>query len=399
MKILFVNTLYPPEIVGGAEVSVSLLAEALVRSGHHVATVCLHKGTDAIISEEKGVRVYRLPIDNIYWPFGHDRKVSALQRLSWHLRDTWNRKAGRRFGEILDIEKPDVVHTNNLTGFSVSVWSEARRRGIRVVHTLRDYSLICKRSTLFKNGETCWKRCATCATMTAPHIYTSHMVDAVASNSQFVLDRHLKLGYFANIPDKVIYNIADTTSLAPHLPTPDSDLIFGFIGRIESEKGIDVVLKATELLPDRGWRLKIAGKGIEAYVRDLKTSHRSERIEWLGFAKSRDFYAGVDVCLISSVWPEPLPRTLIESISAGRATICSTAGGIPEISDLSSLIGSYEPRDHHKLADLMNKAIAEASRWKKAQPPQPDFTDKFSPAAIVGGYLELYAGRQKAAMK
>ena len=74
-------------------------------------------------------------------------KPALLDRLKWHLGDTWNRKAARRFGRILDIEKPDVVHTNNLTGFSVSLWSEANRRNIRIVHTLRDYSLTCKRST------------------------------------------------------------------------------------------------------------------------------------------------------------------------------------------------------------------------------------------------------------
>ena len=40
-------------------------------------------------------------------------------------------------------------------------------------------------------------------------------------------------------------------------------------------------------------------------------------------------------------------RTLIESISAGRATICSTAGGIPEISEMSALIGSStHPRSY-----------------------------------------------------
>lgn len=399
MKILFLNSMYPPEIVGGAEVSVSLLAEALVRRGHEVATVCLHKGKSDVVDELKGVRVYRLPIENIYWPFGDERKRPPLQRLIWHLRDTWNSKAARRFGEILDTEKPDVVHTNNLTGFSVCSWLEARRRKIRIVHTLRDYSLICKRSMLFKNGHTCWTRCVSCAAMTAPSLYSCRMVDAVASNSRFVLERHIKCGYFQGVPRRVIYNIANLDERSGVPRSVSSDLVFGFIGRVELEKGIDIVLKATELLPDSGWRLKIAGRGMEGYVRDLRKKYQSSRIDWLGFTRGQDFYAAIDVCVVSSVWPEPLPRTLIESMEAGRPTICSTAGGIPEISDMSALIGSYEPNDYQGLAALMMKAIGESRRWKETHPMQPSFAEKFSPDAIVNQYLELYTSKDLKVIK
>ena len=98
----------------------------------------------------------------------------------------------------------------------------------------------------------------------------------------------------------------------------------------------------------------------------------------------------MDVCLISSVWPEPLPRTLIESINAGRATICSTAGGIPEILHFSTALGSYEPSDFHKLAELMKQAISEAPKWKQTFPPPPDFAASFTPEAVTGQYLDVY---------
>jgi glycosyltransferase involved in cell wall biosynthesis len=395
LRILLVNTLYPPVVVGGAEVSVSLLAESLASMGHHVATVCLNKEPHLSVDEVNGVRVYRVPLDNIYWPFGQPEKPALLDRLKWHLGDTWNRKAARRFGRILDIEKPDVVHTNNLTGFSVSLWSEANRRDIRIVHTLRDYSLTCKRSTLFKNGAACERRCPACATMTAPYLYASRLVDVVASNSRFVLDTHHRLGYFSRTPDKVIFNIADIRDSVPIARPSGDDLVFGFIGRIEAEKGIDIVLKAVDLLPDAGWRLKIAGAGADPYVNNLKARHRTDRIEWVGFANAREFYASIDVCLISSVWPEPLPRTLIESISNGCATICSTAGGIPEISGMSALIGSYEARDHRRLAELMAKSISEAPRWKERQPIQSGFKEQFSPEAISRQYLAIYTAENE----
>lgn len=42
MRVLIVNTLYYPYKIGGAEVSVQLLAEELTRKGHQVRVVCLH---------------------------------------------------------------------------------------------------------------------------------------------------------------------------------------------------------------------------------------------------------------------------------------------------------------------------------------------------------------------
>lgn len=393
MKILVVNTLYPPEIVGGAEVSVSLLAQALTQQGHQVAVVCLHGAADPAIADVDGIRIYRLPIDNAYWPFGQGQKPPALQRLGWHLRDIWNRKAARRFAELLAIERPDVVHTNNLTGLSVSLWAETRRAGIRVVHTLRDYSLICRRATLFRRGETCRQRCPSCVAFTAPCRLASRFVDAVASNSRFVLERHRALGYFSTSPGKVIYNDVDLGEHALLEHPAGDDLVFGFIGRIEAEKGIEVVLKAVELLPNKGWKLRIAGRGLDAHEQFLKTSCKSERVEWLGFVSQREFFATIDVCLVSSVWPEPLPRVLLESIGAGRATICSTAGGIPEISAMSALIGSYEPHDYRQLAELMTRAIQEASRWKQRHAVRADLVERFSPGFVATQYLDLYTGR------
>lgn len=393
MKILVVNTLYPPQIVGGAEVSVSLLVQALSHMGHQVAVVCLHGGTDLAVSEIAGVRIYRLPIDNSYWPFGQGHRPPALRRLGWHLRDIWNRRAARRFAAILAAERPDVVHTNNLTGLSMALWAEARRAGIRVVHTLRDYSLICRRATLFRHGDTCRLRCASCVAFTAPCRVASRLVDAVASNSRFVLDRHRALGYFPAAPGTVIYNVVDLGQHALMAHPPGEELVFGFIGRIEPEKGIQVVLKAVELLPNAGWKLRIAGRGLAAHERSLRASCGSERVEWLGFVDQKDFFATIDVCLVSSLWPEPLPRVLLESISAGRATICSTAGGIPEISGMSALIGSYEPHDHRRLAELMTDAIAQAPRWKQPHAMRADLTERFSPGVVATRYLDLYEGR------
>jgi glycosyltransferase involved in cell wall biosynthesis len=142
MKILIISTLYPPHVMGGAEKAAAELAEALVRRGHVVVVVSLHPGSSEVVEDRNGVRVYRLPIDNFYWPFGRKRKPNPLYRLAWHVREAWNPVAARRIGKILDAETPDVVNTHNVCGFSLAAWREVKRRKVRLVHTLHDYYLM-----------------------------------------------------------------------------------------------------------------------------------------------------------------------------------------------------------------------------------------------------------------
>jgi glycosyltransferase involved in cell wall biosynthesis len=359
MKVLVVNTLYPPYVVGGAEKSVSLLCEALARTGIEVVVVSLYPGQASLVETINGVKVYRLPLDNVYWAFDQ-KDHSPLLKMQWHLRDIWNNCARARLSVIFDNERPDIVHTNNLIGFSVAVWAEAQSRSLSIVHTLRDYSLLCRRSSLFRNGRICERRCLDCTIMTMPAKKLFRRVDSLISNSRFLLDVHVSKGYFAKRDGNVIFNImeaVDPIDTAKY--QRNSSLTFGYIGKIGQEKGIEVVLDATTKIKHLDWRLKIAGRGPEQYVSRLKKAFPDPRIEWLGFVPVCDALRQVDVTIISSIWFEPLPRVLIESLAYRRPTICSTAGGISEIAHYADLIGEYEPTDVEALARLMERAISE----------------------------------------
>jgi len=339
LKILIANTLFPPHKIGGAEKSVALLADGLARCGDTVVVATLDD-----IAEPRyellpsGVGVHRLPLDNSYWPYGGaDLARSKPERLEWHARNRWNRKAAKRLGEVIDREKPDIIHCNVITGFSVAIWTEIKRHGLPIVQTLRDYAVVCTRSALFKNGRQCERRCLECRVLTGPGRRASRMVDQLVSNSNYVIEAHRRYGYFEGVPARRIFNIVPLGEQAREARGAEAPLTFGFIGRVEAEKGIEVVLEACARLERTDWRLRIAGVGVSNYVEDLRRRYPDSRIEWLGYAEADQFYRSIDVVLISSVWAEPLPRTLIESLGHGLSAICSSAGGIPEIADLARL--------------------------------------------------------------
>ncbi len=66
MRILFINTLYPPDIGGGAEITLSNLVNGLSRRGHETSVLTTHGGRGLKTSLVNDIGVYRLGIRNIY---------------------------------------------------------------------------------------------------------------------------------------------------------------------------------------------------------------------------------------------------------------------------------------------------------------------------------------------
>src|SRR5690606_16432151 len=140
MKIVMINSLYTPHIVGGAEISTQILAESLASYAEvHVLTTGGQPRNDGVRTEEiNGVLVHRLPHANLYW-IGDARKRGVLKRSARRLIDQHNPAQIRAVRDLVGSLAPDVVHTHNLSGFGASVWKACADQEVPVVHTLRDY--------------------------------------------------------------------------------------------------------------------------------------------------------------------------------------------------------------------------------------------------------------------
>jgi len=393
MRILMVNMLYKPTLLGGAERSVTLLSEALVRAGQEVTVVTLHEGSQEQVEEIDGVKVYRLPLENCYWPYEKGAVRSTAEKLQWHLRDLWNRKAAARFGQILDADKPDVVHTNVISGFSVSIWPEVKKRGIGLVHSLRNYYMVCDKVTLYRQGKVCAKRCLSCRTLTAPRYHAAQYVDTVIGITRFVLDEHQRHGCFAQSNTVVIHNIAEMPEANRSGAEQERSgrMVFGFIGAIMPEKGIEVLLEACQKLRGEEWSLRIGGEGAEAYQKALQERFPDRRIEWLGRVKASEFYASIDVAVIPSVWLEPLGRIVFETFAAGKSAICAESGGIPEIAAYGRQVATYPAASSTKLAALMDAAMGDAAAWRVGGiRDEAEFAEAFSAEAVAQKHLAVY---------
>jgi glycosyltransferase involved in cell wall biosynthesis len=394
MKILLLTSLYRPYFHGGSEKAATLLAEALAATGHQVSVITLHPESTQAIEELNGVRVYRLPLDNLYWPFNRQHPANTLQKIVWHLRDIWNLRAALRIGRVLDLEQPDVVHSHSLAGFSASALKEVKRRNIRLVHTLHDYYLVCLKSSMFKSGHTCQQRCASCTLATLPRRYTATFIDVAVPVSNYLLDQHRAANYLTHTPTQVLPNISHPASSETQPPrTIRTPLIFGYIGRIEPHKGIEVLLKACSTLTLPDWKLRIAGHAASDYLQHLQQTFPDPRIEWLGFIHAAAFFHSIDICIVPSLWPEPQPYVVLEALDAGKSIIASNSGGLPEMAAFAKCFATFPTGDSKSLARILDETHLHPDVWRYGGFRSVQIRDQFQPHHVLAAHQSLYASQ------
>ena len=392
-RILHLSMLYPPHIMGGAERSVALLSEALVAAGHEVAAACI---TPTGWKEEvrNGVKVYRMPHETDFWPEEWPQH-SVLERGIRRFKQQFNTRIEAHFGRVIDDFKPDVVHTHSLLDVSTRVWLAAQARVLPVVHTLRDFDLACGNAAMFLHGKRCEKRHLKCQAFTFMKAVHHKAVDAVVGVGAGILQSHLDMGYFQHVPEarrRVIWNPAIVEGIDADYVKPSlagKPLTFGYLGRINVEKGVGTLLEAAARLPSRDWRLLIAGKEASE-SESLKPLAEGLPVDWLGFVSPRELFDQIDVLIVPSIWAEPLPRTILEAYAAGVPVIGADSGGIPDLIGATNTDWLYPPGDAAALAHRMAAVMA---RGRGVLPGRPDFAhvvEATTPAKVAARYLNLY---------
>jgi len=387
MKIAFINSFYAPDEVGGAEKSVRFLAETLVQKGHEATVICLGRARES--SELNGVRIERLPHANLYFPTDAGSK-GRWQKMLWHGIDSYNPLASRQVGMLLRKLRPDVVHTNNLGGFSVAAWSASHAQGLPVVHTLRDYYLMCPNTAMFKNGAPCPQQCTSCRVMSKPRLAGSQHIQRVVGNSQFILNKHLEFGYFKHAQTDVIYNAYQPQRVENRRdPTRTT---FGFIGRLAPSKGIEVLIEAVKGI-DASYphQVLIAGDGDAAYVDHLKALASGLPVTFMGRMQPHDLYDQVDWTIVPSVWDEPLARVLFESFAHGVPVIGSNTGGTPEIlTDGQTGLLYTQPMSAQALRVQMLKALSDSNLATNLSSKCSTYSENFRPQNVYLRYEQAY---------
>lgn len=368
MRVALCNALYPtplqPTIFGGAEVFTRQLAEGLVEAGCEVIVLRAAVEGGRAVETVNGVTVHFLPIRNLFPPFQDKR--GPIARLAWHvIDDRWRAPAGTR--EILQAFRPNVLHSHTLNGLSPDIWRVAHDLGIPVVHTLHDYYLVCPRCSRFRDGRACDHPCGSCAALTQTRRKRAGRIDAVTSVSRRTLEIHQASGVFnTGTATHVVRNIAnEAIEIAPDLPF-QGQLKVGYIGRFSEEKGIDLLLQAIAGLPRDRVSLRLAGRVSPEEQQRLRAIAPDADVTFLGFVAPADFYAGVHMTVVPSIWDEPAALTLIDALAAGRPVLGTALGGIPESIE-DGVTGWVAAPEAGALARILERLVAHPEEVEAAR--------------------------------
>ncbi len=175
---------------------------------------------------------------------------------------------------------------------------------------------------------------------------------------------------------------------------PADAFVVGCIANSRPRKGIDVLLKAMELLPpDSPVHLLLAGRMDSPKLQALFASHpRPERLHVLGFRRDApQLIAACDAAVLPSVKREGLPKTVIEAMAYSVPPIVTDCGGSPELVEHGKSGLVVPVRDPQAIADAIQTLSAdrELSRQLGASARERIRT-AFTTERTVSKTLELY---------
>ncbi|MFA6426983.1 MAG: glycosyltransferase family 4 protein [Candidatus Magasanikbacteria bacterium] len=368
MKVCIINNIYPPYHRGGAEQVVVKSAQGLVAQGHDVVIITSAPRGD-FSERHEHTTIYRRRPPNVYF-YTDAHKHSGMVRFIWHVCDIFNFSTASWVKNILEKEKPDIVHTHNLIGLSFFIPSVIRKLGLRHIHTVHDVQLVEPSAMILKDREHSWRY-----TGFPTKIYTWVMKklmgspQVVISPSQFLLDFYTKRGFFPLSKTVVVRNplTFDFTLESREQGTGNrkqgNDLFnFLYLGQIETHKGIFLLIEAfknIQLDMQKQIHLHIVGNGsqLDEVIEKTKgnvhiTVHgRVER------DKLPELFSRMNVTVVPSLCYENSPTVIFESLFFHIPVLASRIEGIAELIEEGESGITFEAGNVASLAEKMKWAI------------------------------------------
>lgn len=160
----------------------------------------------------------------------------------------------------------------------------------------------------------------------------------------------------------------DLSRFAPG-PERSGPVVIGTARGLEWRYGIDLLIRAFAMLPDRDARLVIVGEGpqraeYEALVKELGLEGRVELPGWVDPAEIPGVYRGFDVFVAPSRL-EAFGVAVLEAAACGVPAVVSSVGGLPEVVEHQVTGLVVPPEDPRAIADALRTLVADAEARRR----------------------------------
>lgn len=417
MKVLLISVFHPEIVRGGAQQICYELFEGL-------------KGVPGI---EPTLLAAIDPSFNAFYKAGaritgFDGRKGEFLFLSREYDYWWHKSSSpillESYAEFLELLQPDVVHFHHFLLLGVDLLTLTRRvlPNARIVFTFHEFLSICNANGQMLrplDGSLCDRassvRCHQCFPERKPEDFfmremwmKQHLsaTDVFTTPSEFMIEHYVRWGIERNKITHVTNGQRDY-SLGKNLVEYQNSKRnrFGFFGQMVDNKGVWVILRAVEILRGEGFtdftieingdNLKYASEArrteIEEFRRQEEALESTDRLVWFNGAYHVDQVsqrmAGVDWCIVPSVWWEIFGLVISEAWMFKKPLIASNVGGPAErITDgVDGLL--FQVADPRALASVIRRACTEEGLWDKLV---GGITPPASRQVMIDGYLAVY---------
>jgi len=371
-RLLIVSSLFPPNIIGGAERSACNIGQMHLSNGHEVGvlTTAANKEQECDGKVEDGLKVWRQLMPRPYQMMDF-LQASKWKKPLWHAQDHFDPRNRSFVRKVLDQFKPDWVNVNFIQGIGYNALQDLAEYGAPVVFHLHDLGLACIRMSMFSGGKNCEKQCSACAASSKYKADLFKKFDRVgfSSPSQANIDTLAKF-----FPVKIYPNIAvlnPNKYPAPNQPsTPSKKFRIIYVGRVHETKGVDLALEVIQKLAGL-YEVEFNVIGGGPILDEVRAKYGSQ--EWChihGFLSQQEianFMQDSEVMVVPSIWAENSPGVVVHANQLGLPTIGSRKGGIPELVADGETGLLVEPGNRAAWYDALENLIKNreiVDRWK-----------------------------------
>ena len=291
----------------------------------------------------------------------------------------------RQVRRLIKEENIDLVHVHNtLSVISPSVYYAAISRGVPVVQTIHNFRMVCPAALLYRNGETCEECLVHGLNRAVKHgCYRNSRLQTLTSALILKLHRmtgiYKRLNYICLTPfnrekllearerGKEIFpgnRIWVKPNFCPDLEKPWKEVQealpprkkqFIYIGRLEKEKGLDLILEAWKGIEDAG--LLICGSGsLAEWCKSFIQENRMTKVKLLGQVEPGRLIPLLQesqALIFASRWYEGFPMTIVESFRCGTPVIVNRMGNAASLveSGVNGLV--FETNSHKALREAV----------------------------------------------